>query len=64
MTDNNVQGEDTPCHLATELTTETVNRLTGTQAKEFAKVENTDRLSINHTNWPLDVLIYRITSSL
>ena len=40
ITEYNVQDEDTPCHLATELTKETVSRLTGTQAKEFAKVAN------------------------
>ena len=43
------QGEDTPCHLATELSKETVSRLTGTQAKEFAKV--------------ICILIYFITNS-
>ena len=34
-----LKGEESPCHLAAELSAETVKRLTGTQAKEFAKVK-------------------------
>ena len=32
------QGEETPCHTSRELSQATVQRLTGTQALEFAKV--------------------------
>ena len=35
---NHIQAEDTPCHLASELSKDTVSSLTRTQAKEFAKV--------------------------
>ena len=33
-----IQDEDSPCHLASELSRETVKELTGTQPQEFAKV--------------------------
>ena len=36
----NVQGEETPCHIGSELSKETVTRLTGPQAKEFFKVNS------------------------
>ena len=38
MFDCVIKDEDTPCHLSSELSKETVRTLTGTQPQEFAKV--------------------------